>query len=340
MLPSMGMEDNGFGIDSFDCSFDDFDIDQSFSSESYNQQNNFEYYSPEQNNTPNPIENCINETRRPAKQLKTTNSWTTNVVNVDGQRQQHGNKPKPSTTSSNSLIISFDSKVVKPKSEAVGSDENRVFPPSSSFMNQNNNQYCNQGMKTKRVATSRTPLHALDHVIAERKRREKLSQRFIALSAVVPGLKKTDKASVLEDTIKYLKNLQERVKTLEEETVKKTVESAVFVKKSHFSAELDNGSSLSDDETFDSHYSSERSLPEIEARVQDKDVLIRIHCEKRKGCTLRLILDQIEKLRLTVTSTSVLPFGSFTLDITIVAKMDNEFPMTVKEIVRSLRQTY
>jgi len=29
-----------------------------------------------------------------------------------------------------------------------------------------------------------------DHIIAERKRREKLSQRFIALSALVPGLKK------------------------------------------------------------------------------------------------------------------------------------------------------
>lgn len=32
--------------------------------------------------------------------------------------------------------------------------------------------------------------HAKDHIMAERKRREKLSQRFIALSAIVPGLKK------------------------------------------------------------------------------------------------------------------------------------------------------
>lgn len=33
-------------------------------------------------------------------------------------------------------------------------------------------------------------LHAKDHVIAERKRREKLTQHFIALSATLPGLKK------------------------------------------------------------------------------------------------------------------------------------------------------
>lgn len=36
----------------------------------------------------------------------------------------------------------------------------------------------------------RTPLHAQEHLVAERKRREKLSQRLIALSALVPGLKK------------------------------------------------------------------------------------------------------------------------------------------------------
>lgn len=35
-----------------------------------------------------------------------------------------------------------------------------------------------------------TTAHAQDHVLAERKRREKLSQRFIALSALLPGLKK------------------------------------------------------------------------------------------------------------------------------------------------------
>jgi hypothetical protein len=34
-----------------------------------------------------------------------------------------------------------------------------------------------------------------DHILAERKLREKLNQRFIALSKIVPGLKKMDKAS-------------------------------------------------------------------------------------------------------------------------------------------------
>jgi hypothetical protein len=305
---------NGYGMEQFDFLFEDFDIDQSISSESDNtpkQQNNF-------SSSP-PIETSdCREISRPAKQLK-TNSWNSS-----------------STTSSNSMIISFDSKVVKPKHE---SDENMIF--QSSFANRNNNQYCtatnNDGQQTKkRVATSRTPLHALDHVIAERKRREKLSQRFIALSAVIPGLKKTDKASVLEDAMKYLKELQDRVKTLEEQqsTNKMVQSSAVLVKKSHASSDYS-----SDDETttFDSESITEKALPEIEARVQDRDVLIRIQCENRKGCTAKL-LDEIEKLHLTVTNTSVLPFGSFILDITVVAKMDKDFSMTVKDLVRNLSE--
>lgn len=37
---------------------------------------------------------------------------------------------------------------------------------------------------------TRSTYHNKEHIIAERKRREKLTQRFIALSAMVPGLKK------------------------------------------------------------------------------------------------------------------------------------------------------
>ncbi|KAK1394661.1 Transcription factor bHLH25 [Heracleum sosnowskyi] len=73
---------------------------------------------------------------------------------------------------------------------------------------------------------------AQDHIMAERKRRKKLSQRFIALSALVPGLKKMDKASVLGDAIKYLKQFQEKVKTVEEQTRRKSTESVALANKS------------------------------------------------------------------------------------------------------------
>lgn len=47
------------------------------------------------------------------------------------------------------------------------------------------------GISHRRVSTAtRDPLQAQDHLMAERKRRENLSQLFITLSKVVPGLKK------------------------------------------------------------------------------------------------------------------------------------------------------
>ncbi|KAL8554831.1 hypothetical protein ACS0TY_002856 [Phlomoides rotata] len=64
------------------------------------------------------------------------------------------------------------------------------FPASQSPIgNQNYVLKACQGVK--RVSTNTRQLaQAQDHILAERKRREKLSQRFIALSALVPGLKK------------------------------------------------------------------------------------------------------------------------------------------------------
>ncbi|KAK6947785.1 Myc-type, basic helix-loop-helix (bHLH) domain [Dillenia turbinata] len=53
-----------------------------------------------------------------------------------------------------------------------------------------------------------------DHIMAERKR-EKLNERFLELKSLVPSMGKVDKVSILDDTIKYLKELERRVEELE-----------------------------------------------------------------------------------------------------------------------------
>ncbi|XP_050373495.1 transcription factor bHLH18-like [Argentina anserina] len=305
---------------------------KSFSNESYSS-----YPTLATQNTTTSGGSSINETNsqtsfeRPAKLVK-TNGWNSGIT-------EHFS-PKPSSNSSSSHILSFEnanlnsSPPSKPHQQFPNGFDTTLKPkdevPSQICMQFENQAY---GTNKKPYSMTRTPSHAQDHIMAERKRREKLSQRFIALSAIVPGLKKMDKASVLGDAIKYVKQLQESIKVLEEQTKIKTMESVVFVKKSQLVSSDDDTSSCN--ENFDG-CSSDEPLPQIEARVSEKDVLIRIHCENQKGYVVK-ILSEIENFQLSVVNSSVLAFGKSTLDITIIAQMDDEFNMTVTDLAKSLR---
>ncbi|KAK1587308.1 hypothetical protein Q3G72_011636 [Acer saccharum] len=247
---------------------------------------------------------------RPEKQLK-TNSWNSCTT-------EHSTPKKSPSSTSQSQIISFENSASFP---AIPQSS---FPSPGSYDPQ----------ETMKRAT-RSPLQAQDHVIAERKRREKISQCFVALSVLLPGLKKMDKTSVLEDAIKYLKKLEERVKTLEEKAAKRTMESVIIVKNS-YNNYSDNGTSSADD-NFDITSNKLSDLPQVRVRISGRDVLIRIHCENYKGC-IATILKEIENLHLSVVNSNVLPFGISTLDVTVVAQtMDIEFAITVKDLVKNLR---
>ncbi|XBI76008.1 hypothetical protein VPH35_069296 [Triticum aestivum] len=84
---------------------------------------------------------------------------------------------------------------------------------------------------TRRASTKSTP-YAQDHIMAERKRRENINQSFIELSALIPGLKKMDKGTILADATIFVKELQERVKYLEAAGGNhRSVETVVLVRK-------------------------------------------------------------------------------------------------------------
>ncbi|XP_047970505.1 transcription factor GLABRA 3-like [Salvia hispanica] len=54
-----------------------------------------------------------------------------------------------------------------------------------------------------------------NHVLSERKRREKINERFMILGSLVPSGGKGDKVSVLDHTIEHLRELERRVEELE-----------------------------------------------------------------------------------------------------------------------------
>ncbi|CAI9102125.1 OLC1v1000347C2 [Oldenlandia corymbosa var. corymbosa] len=280
-----------------------------------------------------PPEEPVVVVERPAKQLKRANNTKTpiiltfgnpvcvpEIINPSKTLKSHDRNPQQDDDALSEVLMtsnrSFTSLEEASKSTAV------VAQPKTA-------------KNRKRV---RPESQTYDHIIAERKRREQLSQRFMALSAIVPGLKKMDKTSVLGDTITYLKHLKERVSMLEEQATKQTVESVVLVKKSQLMVEDQVNEVGNEPNGRNSNIKEQQQplLPEIEAKVSDKKVLLRVHCENHKGVLVKLI-SEVEKLNLAITNTSVAVFGSFALDITIIAEMEQEFNTTTKELVRSLQ---
>ncbi|WJX89384.1 hypothetical protein P8452_71385 [Trifolium repens] len=237
-----------------------------------------------------------------------------------------------SSSSSCSYILTFENENPQPI---------KVEPPLKTKTKVVNSRKVNiqENNKKNGSFSKSTSHHTPDHIIAERIRREKISQQFIALSALIPNLKKMDKASILGDAIKYVKELKEQVKVLEEQSKRKSVESVVVVKKlSQLSVDEDvsdtssNSCDENSDETSKTYLSS---LPEVEARLSGKNVLIRILCEKDKGVMVN-VYREIEKLHLSVINASSFSFGSSVLAITIIARMEEELNMSIEKVAKQV----
>ncbi|XP_024638889.1 transcription factor bHLH18 [Medicago truncatula] len=261
---------------------------------------------------------------RPSKLLKTTTTCSSSYMKTEHLSQKTA-----------SYVFSFENEnppprkvepALKPKTKVVNSKNG----PRRVKNNESNKK---NGSFSKSTTTHHTP----DHIIAERIRREKISQLFIALSALIPNLKKMDKASVLGDAIKYVKELKEQVKMLEEQS--KSVEPVVVVKKlSELSSDEDvsDTSSNSCNGNSDETSKTNLSLPEVEASLSGKNVLIRILCEKDKAVMVN-VYREIEKLHLLVINASSFSFGSSALAITIIAQMENELNMSIQQLAKKLR---
>ncbi|KAK9667906.1 hypothetical protein RND81_13G019700 [Saponaria officinalis] len=164
-----------------------------------------------------------------------------------------------------------------------------------------------------------------------------MTERFTALSALIPGLKKMDKASILGDAANYVKQLEEQIKKLEEHMSKRRVESVVLVKKRHDVVHDVDYTSSSSSSSSSSDENGTQLLVDIEVRISNKNVLIRLHTEKKEGIVQFLLNEVSNNLHMTILNCITMPFGRFAVDITLIAEINSdEGSMTSDDIVKRL----
>ncbi|KAK4422600.1 Transcription factor GLABRA 3 [Sesamum alatum] len=147
------------------------------------------------------------------------------------------------------------------------------------------------------------------HVLSERKRREKLNERFTTLGSLVPSGGKVDKVSILDHTIEYLRELERKVEELES-TRQSKPHDAVERTSDNYGPNKNKRKACETDKTaVDSKRARLRdsSADSITVSIADKDVLIEIRCSWRE-CVLVQVMEAVSKLHLdsqTVQSSNV-----------------------------------
>ncbi|XVF72963.1 hypothetical protein PTKIN_Ptkin12aG0162600 [Pterospermum kingtungense] len=130
----------------------------------------------------------------------------------------------------------------------------------------------------------------LNHVEAERQRREKLNHRFYALRAVVPNVSRMDKASLLSDAVSYINELKAKIEELESQVQRECKK----VKVEMTNDAMDNQSTTTsvDQSARPSNSSSGTAGSgdlELDIKIMGNDAMIRVQSENVNYPAARLM---------------------------------------------------
>ncbi|KAJ8573070.1 hypothetical protein K7X08_009581 [Anisodus acutangulus] len=143
---------------------------------------------------------------------------------------------------------------------------------------------------------------ALNHVEAERQRREKLNRRFYALRSVVPNVSKMDKASLLSDAVSYINKLKTKVDELEAQlNIDHSISRKQKIITESSSADNQRTTTSADDQVIGANSTAE---PEVEVKIVGPDAMIRVQSENVDYPSAKLMV-ALQHLQMQVHHASI-----------------------------------
>ncbi|KAK4434264.1 Transcription factor [Sesamum alatum] len=155
------------------------------------------------------------------------------------------------------------------------------------------------------------------NLMAERRRRKRLNDRLSMLRSVVPKISKMDRTSILGDTIDYMKELLERINTLQEDTDLGSDQLSIFKDDAKPNDIL------------------VRNSPKFEVERRETDTRIEMSCGTKPGLLLSTVTT-LEALGLEIQHCVISCFNDFSLHASCSEELKKRGILETEDIKQAL----
>lgn len=163
----------------------------------------------------------------------------------------------------------------------------------------------------------------INHVEAERQRREKLNHRFYALRSVVPNVSKMDKASLLSDAVVYINNLKTKIEELE---------AKIHAQPKKHKSSVMSDNTLDYSQMTNSLTYRAAAATEVDVKIVGSEAMIRVRCPDDEEYPNARLMNALKDLELHIHHASISSVNDFMLQ-DVVARVPDGF--TSEEAMRT-----